>query len=66
MISTMGDGCLGVVGFFHFAVSQISLTSTWKEVKRVVKDDPRFSKFSSSDRVRAVAAVDVLSIVGRV
>ncbi|XP_072257024.1 transcription elongation regulator 1 isoform X2 [Pyxicephalus adspersus] len=30
----------------------ITLTSTWKEVKKVIKDDPRFIKFSSSDRKR--------------
>ncbi|XP_005996147.1 transcription elongation regulator 1 isoform X1 [Latimeria chalumnae] len=30
--------------------SAISLTSTWKEVKKVIKEDPRCIKFSSSDR----------------
>ncbi|KAM5173157.1 transcription elongation regulator 1 isoform 1-T1 [Mantella aurantiaca] len=30
----------------------ITLTSTWKEVKKIIKDDPRFIKFSSSDRKR--------------
>ena len=35
-------------------LGQISLTSTWKEVKKMIKDDPRYSKFSSSDRVSAV------------
>ncbi|GFR29138.1 transcription elongation regulator 1 [Trichonephila clavata] len=29
---------------------EIDLTSTWKEIKRLIKDDPRCSKFSSSDR----------------
>lgn len=29
---------------------EITLTSTWKEVKKLIKDDPRCSKFSSSDR----------------
>ncbi|KAM4678181.1 transcription elongation regulator 1 isoform 1-T1 [Discoglossus pictus] len=28
----------------------ITLTSTWKEVKKVIKEDPRCIKFSSSDR----------------
>uniref|UniRef100_F7EUC0 Transcription elongation regulator 1 n=1 Tax=Xenopus tropicalis TaxID=8364 RepID=F7EUC0_XENTR len=28
----------------------ITLTSTWKEVKKIIKDDPRCIKFSSSDR----------------
>jgi len=32
--------------------SSISLTSTWKEVKKMIKEDPRYSKFSSSDRKR--------------
>ena len=31
----------------------MSLTSTWKDVKKNIKSDPRFEKFSSSDRVRA-------------
>ncbi|GIY85993.1 transcription elongation regulator 1 [Caerostris darwini] len=29
---------------------EISLTSTWKEIKKLIKDDPRCSKFSTSDR----------------
>ncbi|GBM20053.1 Transcription elongation regulator 1 [Araneus ventricosus] len=29
---------------------EITLTSTWKEIKKLIKDDPRCSKFSSSDR----------------
>lgn len=33
---------------------QIVLTSTWKEVRKMIKEDPRFTKFSSSDRVSAV------------
>ncbi|KAK7508465.1 hypothetical protein BaRGS_00000031 [Batillaria attramentaria] len=32
--------------------TEISLTSTWKEVKKMIKDDPRYTKFSSSDRKR--------------
>lgn len=32
--------------------SEISLTSRWKEVKKLIKDDPRYSKYSSSDRVK--------------
>lgn len=31
---------------------EVTLTSTWKEVKKVIKEDPRYSKFSSSDRKR--------------
>ena len=33
--------------------SSLSLTSRWKEIKKQIKEDPRYSKFSSSDRVRA-------------
>lgn len=32
--------------------SAITLTSKWKEVKKLIKEDPRYSKYSSSDRVR--------------
>uniref|UniRef100_A0A069DXB0 Putative transcription factor n=1 Tax=Panstrongylus megistus TaxID=65343 RepID=A0A069DXB0_9HEMI len=30
--------------------SECTLSCTWKEVRKVIKDDPRYSKFSSSDR----------------
>uniref|UniRef100_A0AAY4CT09 Transcription elongation regulator 1 n=1 Tax=Denticeps clupeoides TaxID=299321 RepID=A0AAY4CT09_9TELE len=30
--------------------SMITLTTSWKEVKKVIKEDPRCTKFSSSDR----------------
>ncbi|XP_022091695.1 transcription elongation regulator 1-like isoform X2 [Acanthaster planci] len=30
----------------------VTLTSTWKEVRRLIKEDPRYTKFSSSDRKR--------------
>jgi len=39
---------------FHRLLSEtadITLTSQWKEVKKLIKEDPRYSKFSSSDRV---------------
>lgn len=29
----------------------VTLTSSWKDVKRTIKDDPRYTKFSSSERV---------------
>lgn len=32
--------------------TEISLTSTWKEMKKQIKEDPRYIKFSSSDRKR--------------
>ncbi|XP_023231078.1 transcription elongation regulator 1-like isoform X3 [Centruroides sculpturatus] len=28
----------------------ITLTSSWKEIKKIIRDDPRYSKFSSNDR----------------
>ena len=31
--------------------NRVKLTSTWKEVKKRIKDDPRYMKFSSSERV---------------
>lgn len=31
---------------------EISLSSSWKEVKKLIKEDPRYSKYSSSDRRR--------------
>lgn len=38
--------------FSSLVFSKITLTSTWKEVKKIIKEDPRCIKFSSSDRVR--------------
>ena len=35
----------------------VTLTSTWKEVKKLIKEDPRYSKFSSSDRVSNITYV---------
>lgn len=38
---------------FHQLLSQVkglTLTSTWRDVRRLIKDDSRFLKFSSSDR----------------
>lgn len=32
--------------------TEITLSSSWKEVKKLIKDDPRYSKYSSSDRRR--------------
>ncbi|CAL9685296.1 unnamed protein product [Knipowitschia caucasica] len=32
--------------------NMITLSTTWKEVKKVIKEDPRYIKFSSSDRKR--------------
>ncbi|XP_059485677.1 transcription elongation regulator 1 [Neocloeon triangulifer] len=29
---------------------EVSLTSNWKEIRKIIKDDPRYSKFSSSER----------------
>lgn len=31
---------------------EVSLVSSWKEIKRMIRDDPRYSKFASSERVR--------------
>ena len=39
---------------FHRLLSEttdITLTSQWKDVKKLIKEDPRYGKFSSSDRV---------------
>lgn len=39
---------------FHRLLSEtadISLVSQWKDVKKLIKEDARYSKFSSSDRV---------------
>lgn len=41
-----------VVKVQNMFMFQITLTTTWKEVKKVIKEDPRCIKFSSSDRVR--------------
>lgn len=35
-------------------ITSMELTSSWKNVKKQVRDDPRFIKFGNSDRVRKV------------
>ena len=35
--------------------TEMTLTSGWKDVKKNIKNDPRFEKFSSSDRVSGLA-----------
>ena len=32
-------------------ISELSLTASWKKIRSQIKDDPRYAKFSSSDRV---------------
>ena len=41
--------------------SDVKLTSTWKEVKKLIKEDPRYTKFSSSDRKREREFTNFLS-----
>lgn len=43
---------LSEIAHLRLCLLQITLTTSWKEVKKVIKDDPRCIKFSSSDRVR--------------
>lgn len=31
---------------------QLTLTSSWRTIRKLIKDDPRYSKFSSHDSVR--------------
>lgn len=31
--------------------AEVSLTSTWKEIKKIIREDPRYTKFASSERV---------------
>jgi len=38
------------------------MTISWRDVRRLIKDDPRFSKFSSSDRVCIFSSFIVCSI----
>ncbi|XP_030649641.1 transcription elongation regulator 1 [Chanos chanos] len=40
--------------------TSITLTTTWKEVKKLIKDDPRSIKFSSSDRKKQRAFEDYI------
>lgn len=32
-------------------IGELTLTTSWKKVRSQIKDDPRYSKFSQSDRV---------------
>lgn len=37
---------------------EVTLTSCWKEIKRIIKEDPRYTKFASSERVNIVFFYD--------
>lgn len=47
---------------FHTLLDEtdISLTSTWKEVRKQIKEDPRYVKFSGSDRKREKEFTDYM------
>lgn len=30
---------------------EVTLTSTWKDIKKIIKEDQRYTKFASSERV---------------
>lgn len=32
-------------------IADVSLISNWKDVKKLIRDDPRYTKFASSERV---------------
>lgn len=38
----------------------VTLTSSWKEVRKAIKEDPRMTKFSSSDRVSVKFIFEVI------
>lgn len=33
-------------------IGELTLTTSWKKIRSLIKDDVRYAKFSSSDRVR--------------
>jgi transcription elongation regulator 1 len=35
-------------------ISSLELTSTWKDIKRAIRDDPRYIKFGNSDKVSKI------------
>lgn len=38
---------------------EVTLTSSWKEIRRIIKEDPRYTKFSSSERVMSSLQIAV-------
>lgn len=32
-------------------ITTLELTSTWKDIKKIIRDDPRYLKYSNSDKV---------------
>ncbi len=38
-------------------IGELTLTTAWKKVRGLIKDDPRYAKFSSSDRVISIITV---------
>jgi len=33
-------------------IGELTLNTAWKKIRSLIKDDPRYGKFSSSDRVK--------------
>ncbi|EDO43130.1 predicted protein [Nematostella vectensis] len=40
--------------------TELTLTSSWRSIKKIIRDDPRYSKFSSHDRKREAEFTDYL------
>lgn len=38
-------------------IGELTLTTAWKKVRGLIKDDPRYAKFSSSDRVISIITI---------
>lgn len=39
----------------------VSLISSWKEIKKLIKEDPRYTKFASSEKVRKSYLIVLIS-----
>lgn len=41
---------------------EVTLTSSWKEIRRLIKEDPRYTKFASSERVSCPQLLFILQV----
>lgn len=44
-------------------IGELTLNTAWKKVRSLIKDDPRYDKFSSSDRVNICFAFKIHSFL---
>ncbi len=51
---------------YGYLFLQITLMMPWKKARKLIKDDPRYKKYSDSDEVANNESIELISIIRRV